>query len=78
MFVMQTSYVHLLEAVACQCQLPFHAYLREIADDDTFVGGVEIDVALSDEPAKFRTYFFWGCGRTEGPLQAALKAIRFL
>jgi hypothetical protein len=58
MFVLRMSYVHLLEAVACQCQLPFHSYIREVADDGSVVGGVEIEVPVRDEPAGLRTHFF--------------------
>jgi hypothetical protein len=42
---------------------------------------VEIEVPVRDEPAGFRTHFFWGCSCTEVALlyeQPALKAVRFL
>jgi hypothetical protein len=42
----------------CQCQLPFHSYVREVADDGSVVGGVEIEVPVRDEPAGLRTHFF--------------------
>ena len=78
---MRSSCVPLLEVVACRCRLPFHSYLREVAEDGSLVGGVEIEVAISDDPAMTRTHFFWSTGHTEMLLlyeQAALEAIRFL
>jgi hypothetical protein len=58
-----------------------HSYIREVADDGFVVGGVEIDVPIRDDPAGFRTHFFWGCSCIEVALlyeQPALKAVRFL
>ncbi|KAM0910046.1 hypothetical protein ACQ4PT_014417 [Festuca glaucescens] len=81
MFLLRSSYVPLLEAVACQCRLPFPSYLREVAEDGSVVGGVEIELAVSGAPNEFRTHFFWSSGHTELCLlyeQAAFEAIRFL
>jgi hypothetical protein len=81
MFVLRLSYVSLLEAVVWQCRLPFHSYVREVAEDGSVVGGVEIEIALTDDPVRSRTHFFWSSGRTDMCFlyeQAALEAIRFL
>jgi hypothetical protein len=81
MFVLRSSYVPLLEVVAFHCRFPLHSYLREVAEDGSVVGGVEIEVAFSDATVKSRTHFFWSPGRTDMCLlyeHAALQAIRFL
>ncbi|KAM0840854.1 hypothetical protein ACQ4PT_059380 [Festuca glaucescens] len=81
MFLLRSSYVPLLEAVACQCRLPFPSYLREVAEDGSVVGGVEIELPVSGAPNEFRTHFFWSSGHAELCLlyeQAAFEAITFL
>uniref|UniRef100_R7W6V8 Uncharacterized protein n=1 Tax=Aegilops tauschii TaxID=37682 RepID=R7W6V8_AEGTA len=53
------------KAVASYCRLPFHSYVREVAPDVSDLGGVEIDVFISDGGLLSDTFFlddsFDGC-----------------
>ena len=49
-FVVYSSYVHLLEVVAYRCGLPFHSCVSEVADDVDVIGGVELEVPIAWRP----------------------------
>ncbi|XBI37069.1 hypothetical protein VPH35_122480 [Triticum aestivum] len=69
MFIPRSSRVPLFEAVVSYCRLPFHSYVREVAYDGSLLGGVEIDVLVSEDVVRCQTHFSGA---------AAYKAVRFL
>jgi len=81
MFVVGTSYLSLLQAVAARCGLPYASVVFERAGDGTPVYGVEIDVPCFGAVVASRCFFFWAPQEefsAPGYEQAALQAIAFL
>ena len=81
MFVVGTSYLSLLQAVAARCGLPYASVVFERAGDGTPVYGVEIDVPCFGAVVASRSFFFWAPQEEFSALgyeQAALQAIAFL
>ena len=81
MFVVYSSYLHLLDAVAAQCGIPFHSYVSDVSDDGDVLGGVELEVPVSKPPGVSHRRFFWASassGFTHPHDEAALQALSFL
>ena len=80
MFVLEASFVCLLEAVAARCGLPHVGFVREIDPDGECLVGVELDLPHRDLQAIKRTRFFWSAAReaTHAREQAAFQAVVFL
>ena len=61
MFVVHTSYLHLLDVVASRCGIPFYSCVSEVADDGDVLGGVELEVPVVNHTRPLQRRFFWGC-----------------
>ena len=61
MFVVYSSYLHLLDIVASRCGLPFHSCVSEVSDDGDVLGGVEIEVPTANHTTVLHRRFFWAC-----------------
>ena len=81
MFIVYSSYLHLLDIVASRCGLPFHSCVSEVADDGDVLGGVELEVPMARHACVLQRHFFWACAPAGLPCpydQAALQALSFL
>ena len=81
MFVVYSSYLHLLDTVAPQCGIPFHSYVSEVSDDGDVLGGVELEVPVSKPPGVSHRRFFGASASSGFPRphdKAALQALSFL
>ena len=81
MFVVYSSYFHLLDMVAFRRGLPFHSCVSEVADDGDVLGGVELELPMAQHASVVRRHFFWVCapaGLSCPHNQAALQAFSFL
>ena len=47
MFVVYSSYLHLLDVVASRCGIPLHSCVNEVAADGDVLGGVELEVHVA-------------------------------
>ena len=80
MFVLYSSYLHLLDIVASRCGVPFHSCVSEVADDGDVLGGVELEVPVAKHTTVLQRRFFWACSSAGLPCphdQAALQALFF-
>ena len=81
MFVVYSSYLHLLDVVASQCGIPFHSCVSEVADDGDVLEGVELEVPVAKHASVLQRRFFWACASSGFPCphdQAAFQALSFL
>ena len=78
MFAIGTSYISLLQIVACRCRLPYVSLLCEVANDGSVLCGVEIELPLLSFQSTPRQLFFWSsceAGCMAAYEHAALQAI---
>lgn len=81
MFMVGASYLSLLQAVAARCFLPYLSVVSEVAEDQTPVYGIEVEVPSPQSSHCNGTVFFWappGFPAVAGYEQAALQATSFL
>ncbi|CAM0881222.1 unnamed protein product [Alopecurus aequalis] len=81
MFVLYSSYLHMLDVVASRCGITFHSCVSEVADDGDVLGGVELEVPVANHASLVQRRFFWACASAGWPCphdQAALQALLFL
>ena len=58
MFVVYSSYLHLLDVVASKCGIPFHSCVSEVADDGDVLGRVELEVPVAKHDSVLHRHFF--------------------